>query len=88
MITLSQPNGILQFADIALGKLDYLLLAMAILMLLVVSIVQEKVGSAREVIGRANIWIRWTIWIGLFYTTLIFGVYGPGTVSVFIYEVF
>lgn len=87
-ITLSKGNSLFSFGSIDLDFVDYGLLAITITMLLVVSILQEKIGSVREIIENSNIWIRWCIWFGLLFGTIIFGIYATGGSTVFIYDAF
>lgn len=88
IITFSNPSSFIELSTIALEAIDYKIIIVATLLLLLVSIIQEKVGSVRTEIGKLNIWIRWTIWLCLIMAVLILGVYGPGTTPVFIYDAF
>ena len=56
--------------DFGLTKLDYMILLLAILLLFVVSVVQEKTGkSVREMILKKPLVIRWAcIYIFIFFT--------------------
>lgn len=76
------------FSEISLTIEDYIVLPIVMVIFLTVSIVQEKKGSVRGIIGRSNIWVRWFIWLFLIFATLIFGKYGPGSTPIFLYEAF
>ena len=60
----------------------------ALILLLVVSILKENKIQLREVINNRFIVFRWIIWLVIIFMTVIFGVYGPGTIPTFIYEAF
>ena len=67
---------------------DLDVLIFSLVVLVVVSILQER-GSVRQMLARQTLWFRWIIYfIGIF-STLIFGIYGPGyNASQFIYMQF
>jgi hypothetical protein len=44
----------------------------------VVSIIQGKYGSVRELLAKQNIAFRWFVYIALLFAVLIFGFYGAG----------
>ncbi len=81
------------FFDGSLFKLglngpNFILMVICLLLLLVVSVLQEK-GSVREQIAKQNLPFRWMVWYGLIFGILIFGMYGPGYDAVdFIYRGF
>ena len=56
---------------------DFDVLFVSLIVLLVVSMLQEK-GSVRLMLRRQTLWFRWMIYIFGIFMTLIFGVYGPG----------
>lgn len=87
-LTLVNPGKLIDFTTIGLEALDYKVIGISVLILLGVSTIQEKRGSARSVIAEANIWIRWILWISLVLAILVLGVYGLGTTPIFIYEGF
>lgn len=69
------------FFDGSLFKLgldapNFILMVISLLVLLIVSILQEK-GSVREQIAKQNLVFRWGIWYTLIFSILIFGMYGP-----------
>ena len=71
-----------------LSGMDYLILAMGLVLLLVVSLVQRK-GSVREQILALPYWGRFILWYGLFLIVLLAGAYGIGyDASQFIYNQF
>lgn len=66
--------------------LDVLVFSLAVLA--VVSILQER-GSVRRMLAQQTLWFRWTIYLLGIFSTLIFGIYGPGyNASQFIYMQF
>ncbi len=91
ILTMAQSvsvEGGTSFADLGVTIEDGIVLAVAFAMLLMVSIYQEKRGSVREFINQRHIAIRWCIWIVLLFAVILFGKYGTGTSSVFIYDAF
>ena len=74
--------------ELGLDRTDFLLMVAGLLVLLIVSVLQER-GSVRKAIARQNIVFRWALWYALLFAILIFGLYGPGyAASSFIYERF
>lgn len=70
------------FTDGTLFKLglnawELFLLFVAVLVLLTVSILQEKGYHIREAIERQNLVFRWLLYIAAIATVILFGVYGP-----------
>lgn len=63
--------------EYGLDAKDFVLLAFAGLLLLGVSVQQER-GSVRERIAGYNLAVRWGIYYLAFFSILIFGIYGPG----------
>ena len=58
-------------------------------MMLIVAVLREKYGYARNWIQNQCVLFRWFIWIALFVLVLIYGKYGPGyDASMFIYQGF
>lgn len=88
ILTFANPNKLIDFTGVDLIAEDYTILFWSLAALLGVSIVRETVGSVRLQISKANIWMRWSIWFVLILAVLIYGIYGPGTVAVFLYEAF
>ena len=63
--------------NLGLDGPNFIVMVIALLVLLIVSILQEK-GSLREQIAKQNLVFRWVIWYALIFSILIFGMYGPG----------
>lgn len=67
---------------------DTILTVLSLIILLIVSILQQKEGL-RDRIARRNIVIRWVIWYALLFSVILFGYYGPGySAAEFIYQGF
>ncbi len=88
IFTGAMGTGLVDFSTIGLDREDGIVLVISILILLTVSILQERMGSVRALIREANIWVRWSVWISLIFATLLYGMYGPGIAPIFIYESF
>lgn len=56
---------------------DLDVLVVSLVVLLVVSMLQEK-GSVRQMIKKQALWFRWCIYLMALFGTLVFGIYGPG----------
>lgn len=75
--------------ELGLSSKSVILLVFALLLLLVVSILQECGIHLREKLEEQNIWFQWSIILGGIFLILIFGLYGPGfSASEFIYQQF
>lgn len=71
-----------------IGRKNYVVLLIGLLVMLVVSALQEE-KSVRERLAEQNLIFRWFILLMLLFSTIIFGIWGPGfSVSSFIYEAF
>lgn len=71
-----------------LGKRNILMAIIAIIVLWIVDILQEKM-SVREALAKQNMILRWVIIFAGLFAVIIFGIYGPGyDASSFIYEQF
>lgn len=57
---------------------DVAILFISIMILYVVSSLQEKGIKIREKIASYSILLRWVFYYGLIFATLVFGIYGPG----------
>ncbi len=70
------------FGKMVSGKLlsvqEITVAAAAVIMVFVISIINEKGVNIREGISRRNIIIRWLIWYALILFIIVFGAYGPG----------
>ena len=68
---------------------DINIIIIVTIMLVIVAIIREKYGYARNWIREQSFIFRWIIWISLFVFVLIYGKYGPGyDASIFIYQGF
>ena len=57
-----------------------------LLILLAVSLMQEKGVSVLEAVKRQQLWFRWLIYLAAIFVVLLTGIYGPGfAASSFIY---
>ena len=74
---------------LGLDGLDYMVLVIALVVLGLVEIVNEKDKSLREIVSKRNIVIRWALYFALLFAVIIFGMYGPDFIpGQFIYEKF
>ena len=77
------------FLGLGLTAADYALLFICFLVLLTVSLVQEKKGSVRDLIFARPAWCKYVVFGILVLAVLIFGAYGIGyDQSQFIYNQF
>ncbi|MBQ1923853.1 MAG: MBOAT family protein, partial [Lachnospiraceae bacterium] len=68
---------------------DYVVTGIGILVLLAVSIYEERKGSVREMLLERPYLVRTLVWTGLFVAVLLIGAYGAGyDASQFIYNRF
>ncbi len=75
-------------ASTGFTKDDVVISAVAVLVLLVVDILQEKM-SVRDALAKQSLVIRWPILYALIIAIIVFGIYGPNyDASSFIYEQF
>ena len=63
---------------LGLTQLDYIILGASILLVFVVSLIQEKKGSVREMLHKANPVLRYALIFGLLVAVLLLGRYGLG----------
>ncbi|MGN1343265.1 MAG: MBOAT family protein, partial [Traorella sp.] len=61
---------------------DYLIIGLAILIVLLISILQEKGIDIRDVISKQNTFIRWSLYYSFIFFIVIFGAYGYGYVPI------
>lgn len=66
-------GGLLQ---LGLDRQDMWVLFLSCLVLLAVSIMQEKGIHVRETLAKQNLYFRWAVYLGGIFTLIIFGVYG------------
>ena len=75
--------------EIGLTMTDYIILALSLLVVFIVSFLQEKGVSIRQTIATKALPVRVGIWYGLFLIVILFGAYGIGyDASQFIYNQF
>ena len=73
---------------LGLDWIEFTIAAVSLLMLLAVSLMQEK-GSVRERIGKKSLPVRWIIWYALLFYVILLGNYGPDySAAEFIYQGF
>lgn len=91
MFTSVHLGGILNGSLFMLG-LDWIemtIAAISLVILLVISILQEKGIKIRESISQRKLPVRWMIWYALLFYTILLGYYGPGySAAEFIYQGF
>lgn len=63
---------------LGIGDKEFRVVVVGLLVLLIVSILQEKRGSVREIIARQNYVFRYLTYLLLVGAIIIFGTYGPG----------
>lgn len=74
---------------LGLEKIDWMVVIIALVVMLIVSIINEKKGDIRDVIAKRNIIVRWSIFYAMIFFVMIFGNYGPGyDAAQFIYQAF
>ncbi|MBR1496689.1 MAG: MBOAT family protein [Oscillospiraceae bacterium] len=74
---------------LGLDRKNFTVSMLGLAVLLLISALQEKHGSVRELISRQNLPFRWTVYIGLLLAVVVLGQYGPGyDAAAFIYERF
>ena len=68
---------------------DFIVLIIGMIIMFVVSLLQEKGYNIRETISKQNIPFRWCLYYMIIFAIILFGIYGPGyNVSDFIYGQF
>ncbi|MCM1154240.1 MAG: MBOAT family protein [Roseburia sp.] len=79
-------NGALM--TLGLDSLELTIAALSLLLLLIVSCLQQK-GSVRDAIAKRALPLRWLIWYALLFYVILFGCYGPEySAAEFIYQGF
>ena len=63
---------------LGLTELDYIILGASVLLVFVISLIQEKKGSVREMLHEANPVLRYALIFGLLVAVLLLGRYGLG----------
>ena len=68
---------------------DFIVIIVGVIIMFIVGLLQEKGYSIREKISKQNIVFRWTLYYGIIFSIIIFGIYGKGySASSFIYGQF
>ena len=81
------PSSV-NFFSLGLDRFDFTVAVLSVLLLLAVSILQEK-SCVRERIARQNVFVRWAVYYAALFAVIIYGVYGSSnTGTAFIYEKF
>ena len=72
--------GISQICNLGVGKKDYVVLLIGMLVIFVVSVIQERNSSTslRVMLDKKPLILRWSLTLVCLVTVLIFGIYGPG----------
>lgn len=74
---------------LGLSAADYVILLLALVLVFVVSLLQERGVAIREALAAQSFAVRMLVWYGLFLAVLLFGAYGIGyDASQFIYNQF
>lgn len=73
-------EGWSQISTLGLGKKDYLVILTGMIIMFVVSVIQERNSTTtlREILDRKSIIIRWGLIFLCVMAIVIFGIYGPG----------
>ena len=73
-------TGITQICNLGVGKKDYVVLLAGMLVIFVVSVIQERNSSTslRVMLDKKPLILRWSLTLVCLVTVLIFGIYGPG----------
>lgn len=73
-------TGISQICNLGVGKKDYVVLLIGMLVIFVVSVIQERNSSTslRVMLDKKPFILRWSLTLVCLVTVLIFGIYGPG----------
>lgn len=80
-------NG--ELFEIGFNTSDFVVLAVGVIIMFLVSLLQEKGYNLREKISKQNIFFRWTLYYVAIFSIIILGIYGKGySASSFIYGQF
>jgi len=71
-----------ELLNLGLDSKDLIIVLIFTILMIIVSILKEKGFNIRELIANRNIALRWTIYIVLILSVIIFGAYGVGYVPV------
>lgn len=84
-----QANKAVDIFQIGMKPADFIVVGIGILIMLIISIMQEKGWKIREKIEKKNIVLRWSIYYIAIFAVIILGIYGPGySATSFIYGQF
>lgn len=80
MVTNFSLNSIFdgKIFQLSMGRSDFLIIAIMVIVLFVVGILKEKGIDIRKSIAKRNIVVRWIIYYALILTIIVFGAYGVG----------
>ena len=67
---------------------EFLVIIIGLAVWFLVSVLREQGIDVRDKLAEQNLWFRWTIYFTLFFSVVIFGVYGPEVIATFIYRGF
>lgn len=68
--------------QLGIDKADFIIVAITVIIIFVISLLKEKKVNIRESIGNKNIVVRWTLYYALILMIIIFGAYGIGYIPV------
>lgn len=72
--------------EIGLDRGNWFMLCLGITILIIVDLIHERKQSVFYLISQQTIWFRWTLYLGLIWCVIMFGIYGVGyDASQFIY---
>lgn len=72
--------------EIGLDRGNWFMLCLGITILFIVDLIHERKQSVFYLISQQTIWFRWTLYLGLIWCVIMFGIYGVGyDASQFIY---
>ena len=68
------------------GAADWVVLSAGVLLMLAVSILQERGVSVRVLVAQRSLPVRWSVYFAALFAIILFGVYGDGyQVGTFLY---
>ena len=76
----SFTNG--KIYELGMDKYDFFILAIAVIIVLIISILKEKNIKIRQTVAKQNIVIRWGLYYALIIFIIVFGAYGTGYIPV------
>lgn len=89
---LFKPNmrsGTLKMLKLGISVYDYIILLVGAVVILCVSVLQERGINLRKELSTKRYWLRWGLSLGCIITIILFGVYGPSyDASSFVYMQF